>query len=148
LDGRSDKEKIVKICSDIQEANHAMKDVIELNNDGDQINIISLPWLLTKQQSNVVKEVIRKNKFPMGFCSNIKNILTKKGDFRGVKTHDCHVFIKVIILVYILLYLYTACCWCTFLCAFGKNNETILLLQYVLPLSPRQLRQQCQTSYI
>jgi hypothetical protein len=35
LDGRSDKEKIVKICSDIQEANHAMKDVIELNKDGD-----------------------------------------------------------------------------------------------------------------
>ena len=46
LDGRSDKEKIVKICSDIQEANHAIKDVIELNNDGDQINIISLPCLL------------------------------------------------------------------------------------------------------
>ena len=58
LDGRSDKEKIIKICSDIQEANNAMKYVIELNNDGDKINIISLPWLLTEQQSNVVKEVI------------------------------------------------------------------------------------------
>ena len=28
LDGRSEKEKFVKICIDIQEVNHAMKDVI------------------------------------------------------------------------------------------------------------------------
>ena len=137
LDGRRDKEKIVKICNDIQEANHAMKDVIEyLDNDGDQINISSLPWLLTEQQSNVVKEVIQKMKFPTGFCSNIKNIVTKRGDFAGVKTHDWHVFIKVIISVYSLLYLYIACCWSTFLPTFGKNNVImILLLQYVLPLS-------------
>ena len=137
LDERRDKEKIVKICNDIQEANHAMKDVIEyLDNDGDQINIRSLPWLLTEQQSNVVKEVIQKMKFPTGFCSNIKNIVTKRGDFAGVKTHDWHVFIKVIISVYFLLYLYIACCWSTFLPTFGKNNVImILLLQYVLPLS-------------
>jgi len=137
LDGRRDKEKIVKICNDIQEANHAMKDVIEyLDNDGDQINISSLPWLLMEQQSNVVKEVIQKMKFPTGFCSNIKNIVTKRGDFAGVKTHDWHVFIKVIISVYSLLYLYIACCWSTFLPTFGKNNVImILLLQYVLPLS-------------
>ena len=137
LDGRRDKEKIVKICNDIQEANHAMKDVIEyLDNDGDQINISSLPWLLTEQQSNAVKEVIQKMKFPTGFCSNIKNILTKRGDFAGVKTHDWHIFIKVIISVYSLLYLYIACCWSTFLPTFGKNNVImILLLQYVLPLS-------------
>jgi len=137
LDGRRDKEKIVKICNDIQEANHAMKDVIEyLDNDGDQINISSLPWLLTEQQSNAIKEVIQKMKFPTGFCSNIKNIVTKRGDFAGVKTHDWHVFIKVIISVYSLLYLYIACCWSTFLPTFGKNNVImILLLQYVLPLS-------------
>ena len=137
LDGRRDKEKIVKICNDIQEANHAMKDVIEyLDNDGDQINISSLPWLLTEQQSNAVKEVIQKMKFPTGFCSNIKNIVTKRGDFAGVKTHDWHIFIKVIISVYTLLYLYIACCWSTFLPTFGKNNVImILLLQYVLPLS-------------
>jgi hypothetical protein len=137
LDGRRDKEKIVKICNDIQEANHAMKDVIEyLDNDGDQINISSLPWLLTEQQSNAVKEVIQKMKFPTGFCSNIKNIVTKRGDFAGVKTHDWHVFIKVIISVYSLLYLYIACCWSTFLPTFGINNVImILLLQYVLPLS-------------
>ena len=137
LDGRRDKEKIVKICNDIQEANHAMKDVIEyLDNDGDQINISSLPWLLTEQQSNAVKEVIQKMKFPTGFCSNIKNIVTKRGDFSSVKTHDWHVFIKVIISVYSLLYLYIACCWSTFLPTFGKNNVImILLLQYVLPLS-------------
>jgi len=137
LDGRRDKEKIVKICNDIQEANHAMKDVIEyLDNDGDQINISSLPWLLTEQQSNALKEVIQKMKFPTGFCSNIKNIVTKRGDFAGVKTHDWHVFIKVIISVYSLLYFYIACCWSTFLPTFGKNNVImILLLQYVLPLS-------------
>ena len=137
LDGRRDKEKIVKICNDIQEANHAMKDVIEyLDNDGDEINISSLPWLLTEQQSNAVKEVIQKMKFPIGFCSNIKNIVTKRGDFAGVKTHDWHIFIKVIISVYTLLYLYIACCWSTFLPTFGKNNVImILLLQYVLPLS-------------
>ena len=89
LDERSDKEKIVKICNDIHESNHAMKDIIEhLNNDGDKINIRSLPWLLTKKQSNAVKEVIQKMKFPTRFCSNIKNILTRKGDFGGVKTHD------------------------------------------------------------
>jgi hypothetical protein len=28
IDGRRDKEKIVKICTDIQEANHAMRSVI------------------------------------------------------------------------------------------------------------------------
>ena len=55
LDGRSDKEKIVKICNDIQEANHAMKDVIQLHRNKVQININSLPWLLTKQQINFVK---------------------------------------------------------------------------------------------
>jgi hypothetical protein len=62
-----------------------MQSVILSNNDGVQNN---LPWLLTEQQSNGVKEVIQKIKFPTGFCSNIKNILTKKGEFGGVKTHD------------------------------------------------------------
>ena len=139
LDGRSDKEKIVKICSDIQEANHAMKDKIEyLNNDGHQINIMSLPWLLTEKQSNAVKEVIQKMKFPTRFCSNIKNILTRKGDFGGVKMHDWHIFIKVIIImVYIiLLYYNTACFLFTCLPSFGEYiNETFSLLQYVLPVS-------------
>ena len=85
IDGRRDKEKNVKICNDIQEANHAMQSVIRSNNDGDQNN---LPWLLTKQQSNGVKEVIQRIKFPTGFSSNIYNILMKKGEFSGVKTHD------------------------------------------------------------
>jgi hypothetical protein len=57
----------------------------------------SLPWLLIEQQRNVVKEVIEKIKFPMGFPSNINNILTKKGEIVGVKTHDWHSFIKLII---------------------------------------------------
>ena len=56
LDGRSEKEKILKICNDIQEANyHAMKDVIQFHSSRYQINIKSLPWMLTEQKSNVVK---------------------------------------------------------------------------------------------
>jgi hypothetical protein len=69
--------------------------IINSNGDGREQNT-SLPWLLTEQQSNIVKEVIRKIRFPTGFSSNIQNILTKKGDFGGVKTHDWHTFIKVI----------------------------------------------------
>ena len=88
LDLRSDKEKIVKICNDIQEANHAMKDVIQFHRNRYQININSLPWMITEQQSNVVKEVMRKFKFPTRFCANMKNIITKKGDFVVVKMHD------------------------------------------------------------
>jgi hypothetical protein len=41
----------------------------------------------------------------MVFASNIKNILTKKGEFGGVKKHDWHTFIKVIILVYRFIYI-------------------------------------------
>ena len=106
LDLRSDKEKIVKICNDIQESNHVKKDAIQLHRNKVKININSLSWLLMEQQSNFVKEVIQKIKFPIGFCSNMKNIITKKGDFAGVKTRDWHVFIKVIIIVYILLYFF------------------------------------------
>jgi hypothetical protein len=96
LDGRTDKERIGKIFCDIQEANHTLQSVIiNSNGDGREQNT-SLPWLLTEQQSNIVKEVIRKIRFPTGFSSNIQNILTKKGDFGGVKTHDWHTFIKVI----------------------------------------------------
>ena len=96
LDGRTNKERIGKICCDIQEANHALQSVIiNSNGDGREHNT-SLPWLLTDQKSNIVKEVIRKIRFPTGFSSNIQNILTKKGDFGGVKTHDWHTFIKLI----------------------------------------------------
>jgi hypothetical protein len=84
LDGRTDKERIGKICCDIREANHALQSVIiNSNGDGREKNT-SLPWLLMEQQSNIVKEVIRK----IRLSSNIQNILTKKGDFGGVKTHD------------------------------------------------------------
>jgi hypothetical protein len=85
LDGRSDKEKIGKICSGIQKANHAMKNLINSNSDGHQD---SLPLLFTELKINVVKEVIRKNKFPTRFSSNINNMLTKKGESGKVKTHD------------------------------------------------------------
>ena len=82
------QRKNCEICKDIQEDNHTMKDVIQFHSNGDQININSLPSMLTDQQSNVVKEVKRKIKFPTGFCANMKNIITKKGDFVGVKMHD------------------------------------------------------------
>lgn len=81
-----------------------MQCVIHSNSDGDNQNICALPWLLTEQQSKDVKEVIEKIKFPTGFSSNIKNILTKKGELGGVKTHDWHTFIKAIILVYIFVH--------------------------------------------
>jgi hypothetical protein len=69
--------------------------IINYNGDGHEQNT-SLPWLLMEQQSNIVKEVIRKIRFPTRFSSNIQNILTKKGDFGGLKTHEWHAFIKVI----------------------------------------------------
>ena len=67
LDGRSEKEKIVKISKDIQEGNHAMKYIIQFHSNRDQINIKSLPWMLTEQHSNVVKEVMQKINFPLDF---------------------------------------------------------------------------------
>ena len=88
MDLRSDKEKFVKICKDIQEGNHATKDVIQFHRNAEQINRTSLPWMLMEKQSNVVKEVMWKIKFPTGFCANMKNIITKKDDFVAVKTHD------------------------------------------------------------
>jgi hypothetical protein len=83
--------------------------IINSNGDGQEQNN-SLPWLLTEQW-NIVKEVIRKIRFLTGFSPNIQNILTKKGDFGGVKTHDWNTFIKVIIryiniLVYIFLVIF------------------------------------------
>ena len=67
LDGRTDKERIGKICSDIQEANHALQSVIiNSNGDGCQQNI-SLPWCLMDQHRNIVKEVIKKSGFQWGF---------------------------------------------------------------------------------
>ena len=101
LDGRRDKETNSKICSDIQEANHAMLNIIDLNRTNG-VDRNSLPWLFKEDESNVVKELIRKIRFPIGFASNVKNILTKKGEFGGLKTHDWHTFIKVISFVYLL----------------------------------------------
>ena len=62
LDGRHDREKIAKICNDIHESNHALKASIESNSNGDCINTSALPWLLTEQQSDELKEVIKINK--------------------------------------------------------------------------------------
>ena len=102
IDGETDKEKIIKICSDIEGAHHAIQSVIWSNSNGYQNKF---PWLLIEKQSYDVKEVIQRIKFPIGFSSNIYNILLKKGEFGGVKTHDWHTFIKVIILVWTYLYI-------------------------------------------
>ena len=93
LDGRLDKDKIGKFCSDIAEANHTLQSVIIFNAGNGNLNI-SLPWLLTEQQSNAIKQVIQKIRFLTRFLSNIKNILTKSGDFGGVKTCEWNTFIK------------------------------------------------------
>ena len=49
VDGAHDRDKIDKICVDIEKSNHAMKSVIDrLNNNGGQ-NYNNIPWLLTEQ---------------------------------------------------------------------------------------------------
>ena len=60
LDARRDKDQIVKTCSDIEESNHAMKNGIRSNNNGDKIDTSALSWLLPEQQSNALKDVIKK----------------------------------------------------------------------------------------
>jgi hypothetical protein len=139
IDGRREKEKIVKICIDIQEANHAMRSVIRYSNRSNGVlDRNNLPWLLTKQQSNDVKEVIQRIKFPTGFASNINNILNKKGEFGGVKTHYWHTFIKVIILVYIFIYIgliHVLFIFYFFSLLWLKQITIHFLLQCVLPLS-------------
>ena len=59
LDGKYDKDKIGKNCSDIAEANHALQSVI-ISNVGNGYRNISLPWLFTEQQINSIKGVIQK----------------------------------------------------------------------------------------
>ena len=117
LDGRRDKEKIVKICNDIHESNHALKNFTHSNSNRDQINISALPWLLTKQQSDVIKEVIRKIRFPIGFAANINNLISKKSEFGpGLKTHDWHTFIKVSYVLLYLQYIHKICVLFIMLC--------------------------------
>ena len=55
---RREKYKVVKSCKNIQESNHAMKDIIQFHSNRDQVNINSISWMFTEQQSNVVKEVM------------------------------------------------------------------------------------------
>jgi hypothetical protein len=88
IDRRSEFFFFFQDTNDIKEANHAMKSVIHSNSDAYGQNISALPWLLTEKQSKDVKEVIEKIKLPIGFSSNTKNNLTKKGELSGVKTLD------------------------------------------------------------
>ena len=82
---RREKRKVVKACKDIQESNHAMKDIIQFHTNGEKVNINSIPWMFTEQQSNVDKELMGKIKFPTRFCVNLKNIITKKVILQGSK---------------------------------------------------------------
>ena len=43
LELRREKDKVVKACKDIQERNHAMKDVIQFHTNREQVNIKSIP---------------------------------------------------------------------------------------------------------
>ena len=81
LDGRHDKEKLAKFFSDIHDSNHAMKNIMESNRNGDQINVSALPWLLIEKQSNDIKEVIQKMRCPTEFAPNISNLISKKSEF-------------------------------------------------------------------
>ena len=58
LELRREKDKVVKSCKDIQERNHAMKDVIQFHSNGEQVNINSIPSMFMEKQRNVVKEVM------------------------------------------------------------------------------------------
>ena len=78
LDGRHDREKIAKICTDIHESNHALKAFIESNSNGDRINTSALPWLLTEQKSDALKEVIKKNKISNRICCKYKHSSIKE----------------------------------------------------------------------
>ena len=102
LDGRKDKEKISKIVMTLRRLTSHSK-VQLINSDGHNQTISTLPWLLTHQKSKHVKEVIKKLKFPIKFFSSIKNIITNKGELGGVKTHEWHTLIKVIIFVCIFI---------------------------------------------
>ena len=94
MDGRCNREQIA--------TNHALKDSIESNSNGDHINTSALPWLLMEQQSDALKEVIKIN-IPTRFATNISTLVSKKGDFRlRLKTHDWHTFVKVSHVLYLL----------------------------------------------
>ena len=67
LDGRTNKDKIEKNCSDIAETNHAFQSVINSDFGEECQNIISLPWLSIEQQSNDINKVIQNIRFPTGF---------------------------------------------------------------------------------
>ena len=103
MNGRCDKEKLVKICNGIDKYNHALKFFLESNSNENQINTSVIPWLLTQQETDAIFEAIKKTKFPTRFDANISSLISKKGGFGSVlKMHDWHTFNKV---SHVLLYL-------------------------------------------
>ena len=115
-----------------------MKVAIQIHSNGDQVDINSIPWMFMEQQSNVVKEVVWKIEFPIGFCANLKNIITKRWFCGGKNTllarlHQGNYYCYVHIIYFFSFYcIYFFSCLYT-LCLI--NGVVCILIQYVLPLS-------------
>ena len=88
---------------------------------------------LREKQGNDIKLVIQKIRFLTGFASNIQNILTKKGDFGGVKTHGWHTFIKVIIYIYNLCLVHLIVIVVSYL---ETNNDLLFVTVRSTSISP------------
>ncbi|KAH9302853.1 hypothetical protein KI387_014436, partial [Taxus chinensis] len=61
------------------------------------------PWRLTNEEKRQVKSTIKEIKFPTGFAATLKNAFTRGKDeeLTGLKTHDWHNLLKVILPVII-----------------------------------------------
>ena len=57
------RDKIDKICADIEKSNHAMKIVTDRSNNNGGRNYNNIPWLLTEQQRNDVKRSLEELNF-------------------------------------------------------------------------------------
>jgi len=105
--------------------------------------------VINRETKKLCKRGHQRIKFPTAFSSNIKNILMKKDKFCGVKTHDWHTFIKVILLVYIFIYIGNIDLYFFSFLLWSKQ----ITIHFVVTLcstaiSPKRLWQQRQTSYL
>jgi hypothetical protein len=67
LNGRNNRNKIGKVTSDIEESNT----IQHLSHSYSDKLLTNLPWLLIKQERNIVKDLIWKIEFPTSFDLNI-----------------------------------------------------------------------------
>jgi len=55
-------------------------------------------YSLTKDESKIVCRWIKELRMPDGYSSNLARCAdTKKGSIHGMKSHDCHVFMKTLL---------------------------------------------------